>query len=413
MGLDRISELVGLLGSPEAAFPVIHVTGTNGKGSTVAMLSALLGARGLRVGAYTSPDLESLNERIAIGGEQIGDEVLVELLAAVADAADSMSRAPSRFEILTAAALALFCDEAVDVAVVEVGMGGRQDATNVVDAQVAVVTNVSLEHADVLGPTTADIARAKAGIVNADSSLVLGDVGASLRAVFESAGPARIWALGADFACESSRIAHGGRVLDLRTPGGRYPEVFLPLHGAHQGLNAAGALAATEAFFDAPLHPEVVAEGFRSVAVPGRMEVVGRRPLCILDGAHNPAGAFAAGATLAEDFAPVQRWVVVMGLLGGRDPAEMLGALGRALGADRLCRLIACAPPSPRACPPALLAEAAVAGGVESEVALAVPVALDRARALARADEGILVTGSLYLVGAARTILLGAARGAG
>jgi dihydrofolate synthase/folylpolyglutamate synthase len=192
-------------------------------------------------------------------------------------------------------------------------------------------------------------------------------------------------------------------MLDLRTPGERYLEVFLPLHGAHQGANAACALAAAEAFFDAPLHPDVVAEGFGRVVVPGRMEVVGHSPLCILDGAHNPAGARAAGATLVEEFSLVRRWVVVIGLLEGRDPAEMLGALGLAAPA----RVIACAPASPRAMDPARLARAASLAGIDSEVAPNVGQALDRAKELAAPDEGILVTGSLYLVGEARSILLG------
>ncbi len=402
--LARTAELVGLLGNPESAYPVIHVTGTNGKGSTVAMLSCLLRARGLRVGTYTSPDLESLNERMAIAGEPIGDEALAEVLASVADAAEAMAGGPpSRFEILTAAALAWFCDEAVDAAVVEVGMGGRHDATNVVHGQVAVVTNVSLDHVEVMGPTTTEIAREKSGIVKPGSTVVLGDLDPGLLEVFRAAGEARCWIMGADFACESTRIAHGGRVLDLVTPGARYPDIFLPLHGAHQGLNAACALAATEAFFDAPLHPDVVAEGFAAVTVPGRMEVLARHPLCILDGAHNPAGMRAAAATLAEEFAPVRRWVVVMGLLDGRDPAEMLGELASV----HVGNVIACAPATPRAARPRCLAAAGTALGIESEVAATVSLALERAEQLVASDEGIVVTGSLYLVGAARTILLG------
>jgi dihydrofolate synthase/folylpolyglutamate synthase len=397
-------ELAGLLGNPELAYPVIHVTGTNGKGSTVGLLSCLLRARGLRVGAYTSPDLGSVNERMSIAGEQIGDEALAEVLASVADAADAMSGGPpSRFEILTAAGLSWFCDQAVDAAVVEVGMGGRHDATNVVNGQVAVVTNVSLDHTELMGPTTMDIAREKAGIVRPGSTVVLGELDPTLLEVFRSAGGSRCWTMGVDFACESTRIAHGGHLADLRTPGARYPDIFVSLHGAHQGLNGACALAAAEAFFDAPLHPDVVAEGFAAVTVPGRMEVVGRHPLCILDGAHNEAGMRAAGATLVEEFGSVQRWVVVMGLLGDKDPDEMI----RALAGAHVGRVIACAPASPRAADPAALARAATALGIESEVADKLGPALDRASQIAGRDEGILVTGSLYLVGAARTILVG------
>lgn len=425
-----MSRLVALLGNPQGDYPVVHVTGTNGKGSTVAMLSALLGAKGLRVGTYTSPDLERLNERMAIAGEPIGDVALAEVLASIADAVGATPTGPgaqdlsasnfwegppagagppsaSRFEILTAAALSWFADEAVDVAVVEVGLGGLHDATNVVDAQVAVVTNVALDHAEVIGPTLADIATEKAGIVKPGSTLILGESDPALAAVFRSAAEATgvtgIIERGRDFACESSRIAVGGRVLDLRTPAERYPEVFLPLHGAHQGDNAACALAAAEAFFGAPLHPDVVGQALGSVVVPGRMEVVGRRPLYILDGAHNPAGASAAGAALTEEFATAERWVVVMGVLSGRDPAEMLSALGPA----RICHLIACAPPSPRALDPSEVAAAARGLGIASEVAATPGAALDRARGLVGPDDLILVTGSLYLVGQARSALVG------
>ncbi|MGH9070061.1 MAG: bifunctional folylpolyglutamate synthase/dihydrofolate synthase, partial [Acidimicrobiales bacterium] len=309
---------------------------------------------------------------------------------------------PSRFEILTAAALSWFADEAVDVAVVEVGLGGRHDATNVVDAQVAVVTNVALDHSEVIGPTLGDIAREKAGIVKPGSTLVLGEADPVLAGVFRDAGAAAILEVGRDFACESTRIAVGGRVLDLRSPTQRYPEVFLPLHGAHQGDNAAVALTAAEAFFAAPLDPEVVAEGFGITAVPGRLEVVGRRPLRILDGAHNPAGARAAGLALGQEFATVKRWVVVMGLLAGRDPAEMIFELGPA----RIAHLIACAPPSPRALAPGAVAGAATRLGIASETATSAGEALRRAESLAEPEDLILVTGSLYLVGEARSILL-------
>ncbi|MGH9073221.1 MAG: bifunctional folylpolyglutamate synthase/dihydrofolate synthase, partial [Acidimicrobiales bacterium] len=346
-------ELALTVGDPQDAYPVLHLTGTNGKGSTARMLTALLRARGLRVGTYTSPDLEQVNERLAHDGEPIADADLADILALVADAETLMEEPPNRFEILTAAALRWFSDVAVDVAVVEVGLGGTHDATNVVDGRVAVVTNVSPDHLDVIGPTLADIAREKAGIVKPGATLVLGETAPDLAAIFRGAASAAgadwTWERDTDFGCEVNQPAHGGRLLDLRTPGARYPGVYLALHGAHQGDNAACALMAAEAFFGAPLHRDVVEEGFATATSPGRMEVVGRQPLCLLDGAHNPAGARAAGATLAEEFAAAGRRVVVMGVLRGRDPAEMLAGLSPA----GLAHVVACRPPSPRALPPA------------------------------------------------------------
>jgi dihydrofolate synthase/folylpolyglutamate synthase len=315
-----------------------------------------------------------------------------------------MDAPPSRFEILTAAAYRWFSDVAVDVAVVEVGLGGRWDATNVADGVVAVVTNVSLDHAELLGDTLEAIAGEKAGIVKPGSTLVLGETEPDLAAIFRAAGPERTWQRGDDFNCTANRLAHGGRLLSLRTPGGSYDDVYLPLPGAHQGDNAACALAAAEAFFDAPLSDDVVADAFANVRNPGRMEVMGHRPLCLVDGAHNPAGARAAAAALAEEFAPTGRRLFVVGLLKGRDPAEML----EALGVGPADTVIACAPPSPRALDPAEVADAARALGAEAEVVNGPVPAVTRALKRAEPDDLVLVVGSLYLVGAARPVLAAA-----
>jgi len=393
-----------LMGDPQRAYPVIHLTGTNGKGSTARMITALLQAKGLSVGTYTSPDLERINERIALGGEPIDDETFAEQLAAIAQLEGLMPEPPSRFDILTAVAFRWFADEAVDAAVVEVGLGGRWDATNVADGQVAAVTNVSLDHVELLGPTLEDIAAEKAGIVKpgATRTLVLGETRSELARVFLEAGADDAWLRGRDFACLDNRVAHGGRLIELSTPEARYPDLFLPLHGSHQGENAAVALAAAEAFFGGPLDTEVIVQGFARVTSPGRMEVVGRRPLCILDGAHNPAGAEAAGATLEEEFGSVERRVVVMGVLQGRDVTRMLEALGPA----RVATVIACAPPSPRAMPPDELAAAAAGLGLQAEVVIDPAAAVQRGLELAGPDDLVFVTGSLYVVGAARRELV-------
>ena len=399
--LDRVVRLTELMGDPQRTYPVLHLTGTNGKGSTARMLTALLVAKGLAVGTYTSPHLERFNERIAWNGEPISDAAFVEIIETVASIERAMDEAPTVFEILTAAAFRWFADVAVDAGVIEVGLGGRWDATNVADGQVAVVTNVSLDHAETIGPTLADIATEKAGIVKPGSTLVLGEADPDLAAIFRAAGAAEIWERDHDFGCEVNRLAHGGRLLDMRTPGARYDDVYLPLHGAHQGENAAIALAAAEAFFGAPLAPAVVEEAFAGVRVPGRLEVLSRRPLVILDGAHNPAGAAAAAEAIAEEFGNASGRVLVVGLLQGKDPVEML----QAVDARDARALVACPAPSPRTLPPAEVAAAARALGIESEAAGSVPEALARALAIASPDDLVLITGSLYVVGAARAAL--------
>src|SRR5947209_6871339 len=350
--LDRVGRLVELMGEPQRAYPVVHLTGTNGKGSTARMLTSLLVAKGLSVGTYTSPHLERFNERIAWNGEAISDAAFVEIIETVASIERVMDEPPTVFEILTAAAFRWFADVAVDVAVIEVGLGGRWDATNVADGQVAVVTNVSLDHAETIGPTLADIATEKAGIVKPDCTLVLGETDPALAAIFRAGPAGQIWERDNDFACEGNVLAHGGRLLDLRSPGATYTDVFLPLHGAHQGENAAIALAAAEAFFGAPLDAEVVEEAFAAVRVPGRLEVLGRQPLVVLDGAHNPAGAAAAAEAIAEAFGGSAGRVLVVGLLQGKDPVEMLEALEAR--ASRI--VVACPAPSPRTLPPAEVA---------------------------------------------------------
>ncbi|HVM65280.1 MAG TPA: Mur ligase family protein, partial [Acidimicrobiales bacterium] len=250
--LDRMRAVCALLGDPQAAYPVVHLTGTNGKGSSARMIAALLAAHGLSVGTYTSPHLERVNERIVWNGEPIDDATLADALLEFEPIEEHMGVRMTHFEVLTAAALKWFADVAVDVAVLEVGLGGRWDATNVADGVVAVVTNVGLDHAEVIGPTRADIATEKAGIVKPGATLVLGEPDPALFPIFEARGADAIWARGRDFGWATNVVAVGGRLLDLYTPAGETPDVFVPLHGPHQGDNAACALAAAEAFFGRP-----------------------------------------------------------------------------------------------------------------------------------------------------------------
>lgn len=401
--LERIEGLTKLLGFPQLDLPVIHVTGTNGKTSVARLTSDLLAEQGLSVGTYTSPHLERVHERITWNGHDIDDDALDELLRLVADLEPHLEQTPSYFEILTAVALRFFVDVAVDVAVIEVGLGGTWDATNVVDANVAVVTNVSVDHVEYIGPSRADIASEKAGIIDAGSVLVLGETDPELVPIFEARGAASTVRRNRDFGVTNNRLAHGGRLVDLYTARSKIDEVLLTLHGAHQADNAVVALSAAEAFLDRPLDPDLVATVFGRARSPGRLEVVGHQPLVLLDGAHNVAGARALRDALAEEFPPSPR-ILVVGFLREKDPVEMLTALDAASAA-----LVICArPPSPRALDPEVVAEAAVAVGVAPERVVAVDSvedAIARATEVAEPDQQIVVTGSLYVVGAARSVL--------
>jgi dihydrofolate synthase/folylpolyglutamate synthase len=407
--LERMQHLVGLLGDPQHTYPVVHVTGTNGKSSTARMIAALLAAHGLSVGLYTSPHLVRMHERMARvfgheGPEPIDDESLAEMLTLVAAVEPLLEVRPSWFEITTAAAFAWFADVAVDVAVVEVGMGGRWDATNVADAAVAVVTNVAIDHVEYIGPDRQSIAKEKSGIVKPASVLVLGETDAAIAPILEEPPHAGIVRRGVDFGVLGNGMAHAGRILDLYGAGGDYHDVFVPLHGRHQADNAAIALSATEQFFGGHgLDHDIVREAFGAVRSPGRLEVARHQPLVLLDGAHNVHGAEALAAALQEEF-PTEERTLVVGLLREKDPRTMLSALR----IDRTARLVACRAPSPRALDPEAIADAAVALGMDDrnvEVVDDPAEAVADAIALTPAHGQVIVTGTLYLVGAARAAL--------
>ncbi len=401
LSLERMRSLVSVLGDPHLAFPVIHVTGTNGKGSTVRMITELLREAGLAVGTYTSPHLETVNERLAYDAAPIPDDELAAVISDLAALESLLDRRPSYFELLTAGAFRWFADRAVDVAVVEVGLLGRWDATNVVESQVAVLTNVGHDHTDGAGDWRRRIAEEKSGIVKPGSTFVLGETDAELRDVFAAAPAAETWLRDRDFGCDRNMLALGGRLVDLRTPAGTTDEIHLPIHGAFQGDNAAAALAAAEAFFGRQLPAELVRDALARVRIPGRFEIVQHEPLVVLDGAHNRDGAAAEAATLREEFTLTGSVVLVVGMLRGRDPLEMLTALGAAEAGY----VVACTPPSPRAIPAAEVAAAADGLGVVAEAIPDIPSALSRALAFATADDAVVVTGSLYVVGAARAAL--------
>jgi dihydrofolate synthase/folylpolyglutamate synthase len=271
---------------------------------------------------------------------------------------------------------------------------------------VAVITNVGLDHTEFLGPTLEDVAREKAGIIKPDSTLVLSETRPELVEIFAAEGAERRWLRGRDFDVEGNDLAVNGRMLTLRTPSAVYEDVFLALHGRHQADNFVDALVAAEAFFDAPLEADLVAEAGAKIRSPGRLEVIGRHPLILLDGAKNVPGAESAAAAINEEFGDATSRVVVVGMLRGKDPDDMLSALQA--GKARL--VITCPPPSPRAMAPEEVAAAASRLGCATEVTSSVAEAVDLARRAAGPDDLILVTGSLYVVGAARAALAGTAR---
>jgi len=409
-GLARISALCAALGRPERAFPAVHVTGTNGKTSVTRMVAALLDAHGLVSGAYTSPHLQDVRERVRLGGRAIpradlaaGLDRLAPVLRAVEE---GRGEQVSFFEAMTALALSHFATAGVDVGVVEVGMGGRWDATNVVDGRVAVIGRVGLDHAE-LGSRVAQVAREKAGIVKPGAVVVsaVQEPSAARVLAHEAArAHARLVLAGRDVGVLARSADAAGQSLRLRDASGRRHEVRLRLYGRHQAANALLALAAAGAHLG-ELDPHAVRAGFAAVRSPGRLELFARdgRAAVLLDGAHNPAGARTLAAALRTEPAlnGFDRRVAVLGLL---DDKDVEGVVDELLPVTD--HLVATQPPYGRAVPADRLAKLARA---EGRPAVAVPdatEALERATALAAPGDVVVVTGSLYLVGAARDLLV-------
>jgi dihydrofolate synthase/folylpolyglutamate synthase len=408
-GLSRITDLMGLLGDPQRTFDTVHLTGTNGKTSTTAMVASLMAAAGLIPGSYSSPHLQDVRERIRVADVPIAREDLARHIAylqpflEVVDArhADDVTF----FEVLTALAYLHFADVPVNVGVIEVGMGGRWDATNVIDADVAVLLRVAKDHRE-LGDTPEQIAAEKAGIIAAGANVVSAEQEPAVLQVIrdrvDEVG-ATLKVAGRDFELLGRAAAVGGQQVDLQGVIGTYHEIYLPLYGRHQAHNAAVALAAFEAFhrFEVEIDPDLVQEGLASVRVPGRLEAVPRagQALVVLDGAHNPAGMAALAESLAQDFA-FERRVAVLGILDDKDVEAVVAALAPAVD-----HVVAVAPDSSRAADPSRISAACAALALSCEEADDVEHALDLADGVTRPSDGIVVTGSLYLVGEARTIL--------
>ncbi|WP_461186929.1 bifunctional folylpolyglutamate synthase/dihydrofolate synthase [Arthrobacter sp. Z4-13] len=421
--LAPLFRAMDILGEPNKAYPIIHVTGTNGKTSTARMIESVLRAHGLSTGRYTSPHLTKVTERISIDGHPVPDETFVRIwdeIRPYLEMVDSELEADAQprltyFECLTILGFAIFADQPVNVAVIEVGLGGITDATNVGDGQVSVITPISLDHTDLLGDTTEDIAHEKAGIIKPGGYLVSAaqplDAAQVLLEKAKDAGvPFKFE--GVEFGVESRTVAVGGQMVTIQGIAGRYPDLLVPLHGAHQAQNAAVAVAALEAFFggDKELGFEVLQEGFAEVTSPGRLEVVRTAPTIVVDAAHNPEGVKVSAAALQEAFT-FTRLVPVVGILKEKDAEEILRQLKESFGevAEEFCFTQS---NSPRAVPAAELAELAIDLGfgednvhIEEKLDDALEWAVERAEANDDLSGGVLVTGSITLVAEARILL--------
>lgn len=423
--LTRIEAFTELLGDPQRSYQVVHLTGTNGKTSTARMVDTLLRALDLRTGRFTSPHVEKMNERISVDGEMLSDEAFVDAFNDVAPYTHMVDEAQehplSFFETVVGMAYAAFADAPVDVAVVEVGMGGSWDATNVVDSQVAVITPIALDHSQYLGETAVEIAAEKAGIIKAGGYAVLAEqtpeVAAVLLARAADVG-ATVVREGMEFGVISRVSGVGGQLVSIQGLRARFEDLFLPLHGAHQAQNAAVALATVEALIgESPLDDEIVRAAFAEFTSPGRLEVIRRSPSIVLDAAHNPHGAAATVAAIEDSFAfsPV---IGVIGVMGDKDYEGVLNAFEPLMD-----HLVVTQNSTPRALPAETLGVVArdVFGEDRVTVIPDLADAIDRAAALAEAGEAfgdaigagaVLVTGSVVTVGEARAMLRRTGRGA-
>ncbi|MGI9648932.1 MAG: bifunctional folylpolyglutamate synthase/dihydrofolate synthase [Acidimicrobiia bacterium] len=407
-GLAQIAGLLEMMGDPHLTYPVVHVTGSKGKSSVSRMVTLLGAAHGLSVGTYTSPHLETVEERFSYNSEQMTAEQFAQAVADVAAFDSLIDDDPERrltyFEFATAVALAWFADRAVELGVIEVGLGGRLDATNIVQSAVAVVASIALEHTEYLGDTLESIAGEKAAILKPGGSLVTGELPPEAESVMAARAAeqgGRYLVAGRDFRVADEVQAVGGWDISVDGIYEHYDEIHLPVHGRHQVGNSAIAIAAAEELLGRALDPEAVRDGFAALTLPGRLEVIGRHPLVVVDGAHTPESMQAGAATLDEEFPPFL-WKVVVGVLGDKRLDEIAAALDGIAG-----EVFAVTAPSSRGVPAAEVAAAArsalpgrtvlEAGSVEDGIRAALEAAGE--------DGAVLITGSMYVAGEARSLL--------
>lgn len=395
LSLAKMQKLSAYLDDPHNAYPSIHITGTNGKGSTAAMIEALLTTMGLRVGTYSSPHISSPTERIRLAGEPIDESTFAEAIGEIAALTKATDFEPlTWFETVTAAAFAYFANEAVNVAVVEVGMLGTFDATNIIDAQVGVITNISRDHTDGAEGWWYRIAEEKSGIVKEGATAILGESTPELQEIVAARSPQTICVP----QVLSNEVAVGGRLVTVKTPRNLHDQVFVSLHGQHQGHNSAVAIAAVEEFFESPLDASVIQEALSQLTLPARLEIGARSPLVLLDAAHNQGGATALAQALAEEFSVFEKRFLVFGMQDGRNPAEVLAALDL-LSFDLV---VACTPPTIRGIDASVIAAEAKSLGATVTIIGDVGAAVEFALSQATSEDQIVVAGSVTVLEIAR-----------
>jgi len=397
LSLAAMSELVECMGEPHKDLRAIHVTGTNGKGSVVSMTESLLSSKGLRVGSYMSPHVDTIRERFTLAGSQITEEIFSEIIFDVSQYVESHELEPSYFELLTAAAILLFSNEGVDAAVVEVGILGRFDATNVLEGEVAVITNIGKDHTDGSEGWRRSIAAEKAGIIVESKPLLLGNPEEDVFDLFEAENPDPIFQYGKDFSVEDSLPAVGGQVINVKGIFGHYEEIFLPLYGNRQAQNAALSLATAEVFLEGPIPEEVVESAFDELVIPGRLEILSRRPIILVDGAHNRDSANHLAETINDVF-PESRRILILGTLEPHSPEEIFTEL-KTISPELV---IVCAAPSPRAINPNELEKVAMRLGLEVERAENPYEATLKALRIGDEEDLIVAAGSFYNISEVR-----------
>ncbi|GMQ93662.1 MAG: folylpolyglutamate synthase/dihydrofolate synthase family protein [Acidimicrobiia bacterium] len=403
-GLERISGLLEFMGSPQVAYPSIHIAGTNGKTTVSRMVQQILGAHGLATGGFTSPHLSTVEERFTLHGVTLDSLDFIDAVADIAWFVEAYEQQADThityFEVTAALAFSIFGAAVVDVAVVEVGLGGRLDATNVLNSSVAVITGVDIDHTEFLGSRIEQIAAEKAAIVGLDGTLVTGPLQSAVEGVVADrvrdtqANWIRFYS---DFGVTEAIVAVGGHHVSIDGVFGRYEDLYLPIHGRHQVDHLATAIAASEMFLARELDRDSLSVAVGSMTAPGRLEVVGHRPLVVLDGAHNVQGFRGLASTLENEF-PAIEWQLVLGVRGLRDVNELVAPLKGLIG-----KVYATAPSDAAAIDPESVAIAAGAAlDVEAVSVDRVTDALAMAADAGGADGGVVVAGSLYLVGEAR-----------
>ena len=397
LSLAAMSQLMECMGEPHKDLRAIHVTGTNGKGSVVSMTESLLSSKGLRVGSYMSPHVDTIRERFTLTGSQITEEIFAEIIFHVSQYVESHELEPSYFELLTAAAILLFSNEGVDAAVVEVGILGRFDATNVLEGEVAVITNIGKDHTDGSEGWRRSIAAEKAGIIVENRPLLLGNPEEDVVDLFLLEKPEPLFQYGKDFFVENSLSAVGGQVINIKGIFGEYEEIFLPLYGNRQAQNAALSLATAEVFLEGSLPEEVVEDAFGGLSIPGRLEVLSHRPLVLVDGAHNKDSANHLAETINDVF-PESRRILLLGALEPHSPEEIFSEL-KAISPEIV---IVHAAPSPRAIDPNKLEEVARRLGLDVERAESPYEAALKALRTGGEEDLIVSAGSFYNISEVR-----------